>query len=136
MQHLSLWSAFLKVRVNSLICHRMYENVKERLCCWCIHRIMTDTLYYKTNIRNQMTANSNKTWAQLKEQLAVRFSDVTDAQMALSLKEGLSKIRVKQFRTTLREFSLWQKRPLIIMGLMRSKDSSSTSLQMDWSMIS
>ena len=32
-----------------------------------------------------MTANPNNIWAQLKEQLAVRFSDVTDAQMALSL---------------------------------------------------
>ena len=32
-----------------------------------------------------MTANFNKIWAQLKEQLAVMFSDVTDAQMSLSL---------------------------------------------------
>ena len=36
-------------------------------------------------IQRYMPANPNSTWAQLKEQLAVRFSDVTDAQMALSL---------------------------------------------------
>ena len=32
-----------------------------------------------------MTANPDRTWEQLKQQFAVRFSDVTDAQMALSL---------------------------------------------------
>ena len=32
-----------------------------------------------------MQANAAHTWAQMKEQLAVRFSDVTDNQMALSL---------------------------------------------------
>ena len=32
-----------------------------------------------------MTANPKNTWTQLKEQLAVRFSDVTDAQMAHSI---------------------------------------------------
>ena len=31
-----------------------------------------------------MTANLDNTWAQLKEQLAVSFSDMTDAQMTLS----------------------------------------------------
>lgn len=36
-------------------------------------------------IQRYMLANPNNTWGQLKEQLAVRFSDVTDAQMALSL---------------------------------------------------
>lgn len=36
-------------------------------------------------IQRYMVANPNNTWAQLKEQLAVRFSDVTDRQMALSL---------------------------------------------------
>lgn len=36
-------------------------------------------------IQRYMTANPNNTWEQLKEQLAVRFSDVTDRQMALSL---------------------------------------------------
>ena len=43
-----------------------------------------------------MTANPNNTWAQLKEQLAVRFSDVTDAQMALSL---LRRVKQKQSET-------------------------------------
>lgn len=36
-------------------------------------------------IQRYMVANPNNTWQQLKEQLAVRFSDVTDRQMALSL---------------------------------------------------
>lgn len=36
-------------------------------------------------IQRYMAANPNNTWQQLKEQLAVRFSDVTDRQMALSL---------------------------------------------------
>ena len=47
-------------------------------------------------IQRYMTANPNNTWAQLKEQLAVRFSDVTDAQMALSL---LRCVRQKQGET-------------------------------------
>ena len=36
-------------------------------------------------IQRYMTANPNNTWDQIKEQLSVRFSDVADAQMALSL---------------------------------------------------
>ena len=32
-----------------------------------------------------MTQNRNHNWGQMKTQLAVRFSDVTDGQMALSL---------------------------------------------------
>ena len=44
-------------------------------------------------IQRYMTANPDNTWAQLKEQLAVRFSDVTDAQMALSL---LRRVKQKQ----------------------------------------
>ena len=44
-------------------------------------------------IQRYMTANHDNTWAQLKEQLAVRFSDVTDAQMALSL---LRRVNQKQ----------------------------------------
>ena len=47
-------------------------------------------------IQRYMTANPNNTWAQLKEQLAVRFSDVTDAQMALSL---LRRVKQKQGET-------------------------------------
>ena len=44
-------------------------------------------------IQRYMTANPDNTLAQLKEQLAVRFSDVTDAQMALSL---LRRVKQKQ----------------------------------------
>ncbi|MCG7878548.1 MAG: zinc finger domain-containing protein [Candidatus Thiodiazotropha taylori] len=36
-------------------------------------------------IHRYMQANQNQPWAHLKQQLAVRFSDVMDAQMALSL---------------------------------------------------
>ena len=36
-------------------------------------------------IQRYMAANQNNTWQQLKEQLAVRFSDVTDRQTAFSL---------------------------------------------------
>ena len=36
-------------------------------------------------IHRYMQANPANTWGQLKEQLAVRFSDVTDPQMALSM---------------------------------------------------
>ena len=36
-------------------------------------------------IQRYMVANPQNTWDQMKEQLSVRFSDVTDAQMALSL---------------------------------------------------
>lgn len=36
-------------------------------------------------IHRYMIANPNQTWQHLRQQLAVRFSDVTDAQMALSL---------------------------------------------------
>lgn len=36
-------------------------------------------------IQRYMQANPNNTWAQMKTQLSVRFSDVTDSQMALSL---------------------------------------------------
>ena len=36
-------------------------------------------------IQRYMAANPDRTWEHLKQQLAVRFSDVTDAQMALSL---------------------------------------------------
>ena len=79
-----------------------------------------------------MTANPNNTWAQLKEQLAVRLSDVTDAQMALSL---LRRVRQKQGETynseLLGENSVSGRRSLmIIKGVMRSKDSSSISLLM------
>lgn len=44
-------------------------------------------------INRYIQANPNNTWDQLKAQLAVRFSDVTDAQMALSL---LRSVRQKQ----------------------------------------
>lgn len=44
-------------------------------------------------ISRYMQANPNNTWDQLKTQLAVRFSDVTDAQMALSL---LRSVKQKQ----------------------------------------
>ena len=36
-------------------------------------------------IQRYMQANADHTWAQMKAQLAVRFSDITDNQMALSL---------------------------------------------------
>ena len=36
-------------------------------------------------IQRYIQANPDNTWQQLKEQLSVRFSDVTDRQMALSL---------------------------------------------------
>ena len=36
-------------------------------------------------IERYMTQNPNHNWGQMKAQLAVRFSDVTDGQMALSL---------------------------------------------------
>ena len=36
-------------------------------------------------IHRYMLANPNQTWQHMKQQLAVRFSDVTDSQMALSL---------------------------------------------------
>ena len=36
-------------------------------------------------IQRYMQANANHTWAKMKGQLDVRFSDVTDNQMALSL---------------------------------------------------
>ena len=36
-------------------------------------------------IQRCIQANPDNTWAQLKEQLSVHFSDVTDRQMALSL---------------------------------------------------
>ena len=36
-------------------------------------------------IQRYIQANRDNTWQQLKEQLSVRFSDVTDRQMALSL---------------------------------------------------
>ena len=43
-----------------------------------------------------MQANADHTWDQMKQQLATRFSDVTDAQMALSL---LRQVRQKQGET-------------------------------------
>ena len=43
-----------------------------------------------------MQANAGHTWDQMKQQLAIRFSDVTDAQMALSL---LRQVRQKQGET-------------------------------------
>ena len=52
-------------------------------------------------IQRYMAANPNNTWEQLKEQLAVRFSDVTDAQMALSL---LRRVRQQQDET-IQDFS-------------------------------
>ena len=36
-------------------------------------------------IERYMTQNPNHTWGQTKAQLTIRFSDVTDGQMALSL---------------------------------------------------
>ena len=44
-------------------------------------------------IQRYMAANPRNTWQHLKEQLAVRFSDVTDRQMALSL---LRNVKQKQ----------------------------------------
>ena len=47
-------------------------------------------------IQRYMAANPHNTWRHLKEQLAVRFSDVTDRQMALSLLRNVKqKIRGK-----------------------------------------
>ena len=47
-------------------------------------------------IHRYMQANAGHTWDQMKQQLATRFSDVTDAQMALSL---LRQVRQKQGET-------------------------------------
>ena len=47
-------------------------------------------------IHRYMQANAGHTWDQMRTQLAVRFSDVTDAQMALSL---LRQVRQKAGET-------------------------------------
>ena len=49
-----------------------------------------------------ITANPNNTWAKLKEQLVVRFSVVTDAQMALSLLRQVTQNRSYQLKIILR----------------------------------
>ena len=50
-------------------------------------------------IQRYMTANPNNTWAQLKEKLAVRFSDVTDAQMSLSLLRQVTEKQAESIQT-------------------------------------
>ena len=47
-------------------------------------------------IQRYMNVNAACSWAQLKQQLAVRFSDVTDPQMALSM---LRRVKQKQGET-------------------------------------
>ena len=47
-------------------------------------------------IQRYMSVNAACTWAQLKQQLAVRFSDVTDPQMALPM---LRRVKQKQGET-------------------------------------
>ena len=45
-------------------------------------------------IHRYMQANTGHTWDQMRAQLAIRFSDVTDAQMALSLlRQGKTKTK-------------------------------------------
>ena len=74
-------------------------------------------------IQRYMTANPDNTWAQLKEQLAVRFSDVTDAQMAHSL---LRRVKQKQGES----IQNYSERILSLAGMMLLKDSSLTFLLM------
>ena len=48
-------------------------------------------------IHRYMQANAGHTWDQMRAQLAIRFSDVTDVQMALSL---LRQVKQKQGETS------------------------------------
>ena len=82
-------------------------------------------------IQRYMTANTNNTWAQLKEQLAVRFLDVTDAQMALSLLRRVKQKRGETIQNYSERILSLAEEALIIMWVMQSKDSSLISLQMD-----
>ena len=61
-----------------------------------------------------MQANPANTWGQLKEQLAVRFSDVTDPQMALSMLRSVKQKRAKTFRYTPKGSYHWRKLPLVM----------------------
>ena len=74
-------------------------------------------------IHRYMQANAGHTWDQMRTQLAVRFSDVTDAQMALSL---LRQVRQKAGETiqnySERILSLAEE-ALTIKGAMLSRDS-------------
>ena len=55
----------------------------------------------------------------MKAQLAVRVSNVTDTQMALS---HLRQVRRKPvFKIMLKEFCLWRKKPTIIKGVMQQR---------------
>ena len=66
-------------------------------------------------------ANPQNTWDQMKEQLSIRFSDVTDAQIALSL---LRQTRQTSGETIiLREFCLLRKTHIIIKVGMQLKGS-------------
>ena len=72
-------------------------------------------------IQRYMQANAAHTWTQMKAQLAVRFSDVTDNQMALSL---LRKVRQKageNIQIYAERILSLAKKPMIIKGEMQLK---------------
>ena len=74
-------------------------------------------------IQRYMLANPQNTWDQMKEQLSVRFSDVANAQMALS---WLTQTRQKAGETIHNyadRYCLWRKTHIIIKEEMSLKGS-------------
>ena len=65
-------------------------------------------------IQRYMIANPDGTWAHLKTQLAVRFSDVTDAQMALSLLRSVKQKVGEDIQVYVKRIHLWLKRRITI----------------------
>ena len=70
-----------------------------------------------------MQANAGHTWDQIRAQLAIRFSNVPDAQIALSLLRQVKKNQGKQFKITLKEYCLWLKKLTKTKGETLLKDS-------------
>ena len=74
-------------------------------------------------IQRYSQANPNNTWEQMKIQLSVRFSDVMDAQMALSLLWQTRQTKGRLSIIMLKEFCLWPKMPIMIKEEMPLKGS-------------
>ena len=65
-------------------------------------------------IQRYMIANPDGTWEQLKTQHAVRFSDVTDTQMALSLLKSVKQKVGEDIQVYVERIRLWLKRRIKI----------------------
>ena len=86
-------------------------------------------------IERYMTKNRNHNWGQMKTQLPVRFSDVTDGQMALSLLRQCKQKSGESIHNYAERILSLPETAYDDQGVTLLKDSSSTFSLMGWPLI-